>query len=157
MGMVVSFDVDDTLVCDRSVPTEPSAPWLFRLWFNEPLRRGARDLMRELIRLDCKLWIYTTSFRDPLYLKLWFRSLGVRLAGVVNQTVHDRVVKPMPFRGYTPSKYPPAFGIDMHVDDSEGVGEEGRRHGFSVVVVRPDDVGWTATVLDAVHSQRGAR
>ena len=49
-----------------------------------------------------------------------------------------------------PSKYPPAFGIDLHVDDSEGVRMEGDEHGFRVVVVRPDDENWIQRVLDAV-------
>jgi hypothetical protein len=49
-----------------------------------------------------------------------------------------------------PSKYPPAFGIDLHVDDSEGVAEEGRRHRFAVVVVSPRDPDWAARVLAAV-------
>jgi hypothetical protein len=52
-----------------------------------------------------------------------------------------------------PSKYPPAFGIDLHVDDSEGVAEEGRRHHFGVVVVSPQDPEWTATVLAAVEAR----
>jgi hypothetical protein len=49
-----------------------------------------------------------------------------------------------------PSKYPPAFDIDLHVDDSEGVRMEGDEFGFRVVVVRPDDENWTERVLDAV-------
>jgi hypothetical protein len=49
-----------------------------------------------------------------------------------------------------PSKYPPAFNIDLHVDDSEGVRMEGDLHGFRVVVVRPDDEDWTQKVLEAV-------
>ncbi len=47
--------------------------------------------------------------------------------------------------------YPPAFGIDLHVDDSEGVRLEGEEHGFHVVVVRPDDERWTKRVLDAAE------
>jgi hypothetical protein len=37
----------------------------------------------------------------------------------------------------------------MHVDDSDGVRLEGRRHGFRVVVVSPDDADWTRKVLAA--------
>jgi hypothetical protein len=67
---------------------------------------------------------------------------------VVNQTQHDRVV------GRSgPSKLPPAFGIALHVDDSEGVALEGERYGFSVVVVSPDDLEWTSRVLEAVDSR----
>jgi hypothetical protein len=156
--MRVSFDVDDTLVCYAPpAPTEQHLPWWLRPWFTEPLRRGTRDLMRELLRGGCRLWIYTTSYRDPFYLKAWFRGLGVPLEGVVNQHVHDRRVKFPAGRHYPPSKYPPAFGIDLHVDDSEGVGEEGRRFGFDVVVVRPDDLEWTGKVLAAVRRKAALR
>jgi hypothetical protein len=70
---------------------------------------------------------------------------------VVNQHRHERVVGR---RG--PSKYPPAFGINLHVDDSTGVAEEGRRNGFEVVVVAPQDVDWAARVLEAVEGRLGA-
>jgi hypothetical protein len=71
--------------------------------------------MGELLRRRCELWVYTTSYRSPRSLRGWFRCLGVPLAGVVNQARHERVVGRQ-----GPSKYPPAFGIDLHVDDSEG-------------------------------------
>jgi hypothetical protein len=78
----------------------------------------------------------------------------VPLTGVVNQDEHDRVVKKSQFPGYVPSKYPPAFGIDLHVDDSEGVAIEGREHGFRVVVVPPSDLDWANRVLAAVDEMR---
>lgn len=143
--MRISFDIDDTLVCSARVPAEqPLARWR-RFWYSERLRAGTTELMRELIRMRCEVWFYTTSYRTPRYLTGWFRCLGVPIAGVVNQDLHDRVVGR---RG--PSKYPPAFGIDLHVDDSEGVGMEGRQHGFAVVVVAPEDRDWVGRVLAAV-------
>src|SRR5262245_19722678 len=69
-------------------------------------------------------------------------STGIAISGVVNQYEHDRVVSRQ-----GPSKYPPAFGIDLHVDDSEGVAEEGRHHRFRVVVVSPGDSAWAGKVL----------
>jgi hypothetical protein len=104
--------------------------------------------MSELVARHHELWIYTTSFRSPRYLRGWFAAFGVRLAGVVNQARHERHVGR---KG--PSKLPPVFGIDLHIDDSEGVAEEGRRHGFDVIVVSPDDVQWTARVLEAVDGR----
>src|SRR5690242_1122573 len=118
--MRISFDVDDTLVCGPSIPTEQFVPRWKRLWYPEPLRHGTRDLMRSLLEQKHKLWIYTTSFRRACYLCGWFRSFGVPISGVVNQRRHEQVVGR---RG--PSKYPPAFGIDLHVDDSDGVADEG--------------------------------
>jgi hypothetical protein len=148
--MRISFDVDDTLVCGSSVPTEPAAPWWARPWFHERLRRGTRDLMRALLERRCKLWIYTTSYRSPAYLRWWFRTLGVRLEGAVNQDIHDQMVKLPQGPYYPPSKFPPAFQIDLHIDDSEGVAIEGRRFHFDVVVVSPSDLEWTSRVLAAV-------
>jgi hypothetical protein len=147
----ISFDIDDTLVCSPGVPAEQLVPRWRRPWYSERLRHGTRALMGELLRRRCDLWIYTTSYRSPRYLRGWFRCLGVPLAGVVNQARHDRVVG-----RHGPSKYPPAFGIDLHVDDSGGVGLEGERHGFAVVVVSPEDPDWAARVLEAVDLKSGA-
>jgi hypothetical protein len=104
--------------------------------------------MQELLSGGHALWIYTTSYRSTRYLRSWFRSFGVPISGVVNQQKHERIVGRQ-----GPSKYPPAFGIDLHVDDSEGVGEEGKRHRFSVVVVSPSDHDWVTRVLLAVDSR----
>lgn len=148
--MRISFDVDDTLVLYDGSPKETVVPWWWRWRYHEPLRLGTRALMQALLARNCELWIYTTSYRQPRYLRGWFKSFGVRLTDVVNQDVHDRVVKKSQFPGYMPSKYPPAFGIDLHVDDSEGVAMEGQEHGFRVVVVSPADVDWGTRVLAAV-------
>jgi hypothetical protein len=145
--MRISFDVDDTLVCGPAVPTEQLVPWWRRWSYDEAIRSGTRALMSELAARGHELWIYTTSYRSPRYLRRWFRAFGVRLSGVVNQARHDRDVGE-----WGPSKFPPAFGIDLHVDDSEGVAEEGRRHGFDVLVVCPEDLQWAARVLEAVEA-----
>ncbi len=149
--MRISFDVDDTLVMhDAPTPRENFVPWYWRWRYAENLRRGTKDLMRALLARQCELWIYTTSYRQPRYMRGWFKSFGVTLTDVVNQDVHDLHVKKSQFPGYTPSKYPPAFGIDLHVDDSEGVAMEGQEHGFRVVVVAPTDFEWMVRVLAAV-------
>ena len=141
----VSFDVDDTLICGPGVPTETGLPLWNRWRYPEPPRRGCRDLMRALALRGCRIWAYTTSGRSHAYLRGWFTQLGVRLEGVVNQATHAQVVG---HRG--PSKYPPAFGIGLHVDDSPGVAIEGRTHGFRVVLVSPHDERWTEQVLHGV-------
>jgi hypothetical protein len=149
--MRISFDVDDTLVIyDPTSPKEIVVPWWWRWRYNEPLRHGTKALLQALQAAGHELWIYTTSYRQPRYMRGWFKCFGVKLYDVVNQDIHDLRVKKSHFTGYTPSKYPPAFNIDLHVDDSEGVAEEGRMHGFRVVVVSPTDVDWAAKVLAAV-------
>ncbi len=146
--MRISFDVDETLVCGSPVPSEQFLSWWRRWLYRERIRLGTRDLMLELASRHHEVWIYTTSFRSPRYMRGWFAGFGVRLSGVVNQVRHDRQVGR---RG--PSKLPSAFGIDLHVDDSEGVAEEGRRHGFDIIVISPDDTQWVARVLEAVDAR----
>jgi len=148
--LVISFDLDDTLICYQpSVPCEPNrVPWLLRHWFGEPLRLGTASLLRELASRGMQTWVVTTSYRSPAYIRWFFRFYGIRLAGVVNQEVYDRRVTR--YFDRPPSKYPPAFGIDLHIDDSQGVEMEGQDHGFNVVVVKPDDDRWAEKVLAAI-------
>ena len=150
--MRVSLDVDDTLVCPPGTPTEQHLALWRRPWYNEKLRLGTRELLDGLTSRRCELWIYTTSYRSLRYLNGWFRGLGYPLCGAVNQATHDRVVGRQ-----GPSKFPPAFGIDVHVDDSQGVALEGKRHGFAVVVVSPEDRDWVARILYAVDSRLDSR
>jgi len=77
---------------------------------------------------------------------------GIKIDGIVNDERHRMELKDRRFTRL-PSKYPPAFDIDLHVDDSEGVLMEGREHGFKVVVVQPDDSDWARRILDAVENK----
>jgi len=149
--MRISFDVDDTLVL-RGIDAQPERgrfPVFIHRWLGEPLRLGACSLVRELRRRGCSIWIYTSSGRTPFEIRFWLFLHGIRVDGVVNEERHRRELAGRTF-SRLPSKYPPAFGIDLHVDDSEGVRMEGDEHGFRVVVVSPDDEHWTQRVLDAV-------
>lgn len=143
--MRISFDLDDTLICGLSVPAEQHVSRWLRWRYPEPLRRGTRALMTELARRQCRIWLYTSSCRCPRYLKAWFARFGVPIEGVVNLERHHQTVG---LRG--PSKFPPAFGIDLHVDDSPGVALEGESHRFAVVTVSPDDPDWAEKVLAEV-------
>jgi hypothetical protein len=146
-AMHVSFDIDDTLVCGPEVPTEQFVPFWYRRRYAEQVRRGCRELMQALAARGCPIWLYTSSRRPPRYLRGWFLCMGIRLEGIVNLCRHEEVVG---YRG--PSKYPPAFGIGLHVDDSAGVAMEGQSHGFRVVLVSPQDERWTERVLEAVDA-----
>lgn len=151
----VSFDLDDTLTSHCSkVPIEKCLfPAFINHWLGEPLRRGTKRLFRELRQLDCSIWIYTSSGRSSAYIKRWFLLYGIRIDGVVNGNRHCRALNRHHLRRL-PSKFPPAFGIDLHIDDSEGVKMEGDEHGFRVVVIHPHDEHWTEKVLDAVATLR---
>jgi hypothetical protein len=154
----ISFDIDDTLACHHGhvVAEKSRVPAAIHRWLGEPLRVGTRALIRELRRRGCSIWIYTSSGRSPFYIRRWLLLHGIRVDGVVNNDRHRRSLAAHGFLN-APSKFPPAFGIDLHVDDSEGVQMEGDEHGFRVVVVRPDDEHWTQKVLDAVTRSQAAK
>ena len=151
--MRISFDLDDTLICYRAnVPCERRrVPFMLLPWFDEHLSRGTAELLHELTRRGWEIWIYTTSGRTERYMRWWLRFYGIKLGGMVNEHLHGR----LPMAGSV-SKYPPAFQIDLHVDDSEGVRMEGEKHGFRVAVVSPDDPAWAAHVLTAAAEVEAA-
>ncbi len=150
--MRISFDLDDTLVCGDHVPSESFVPRLLRPFYPERLRAGTGQLMTALSARGCSLWVYTSSRRHPRYIRRWFRAGGVRLDGVVTQCVHEEHIGS---RG--PSKFPPAFGIGLHVDDSMGVAMEGWSHGFQVLLVEPEERWWVEKVLREVDRLRAMR
>jgi hypothetical protein len=154
--MRVSFDIDDTLVLHslNAAPSEGGRfPGFICRWLGEPLRLGTFALMRQLREQGCSIWIYTSSGRTEFYIRLWLFLYGISVDGIVNDRRHRRELL---LQNYPrlPSKYPPAFKIDLHVDDSDGVRLEGLQHGFNVVVIDPGDVRWTDKVLDAFNELR---
>ena len=150
--MRIAFDLDDTLIPKlHSFPTEPAPFGLLSWWFcREPLRLGTKELLRGLRRQGHELWIYTSSLRSPFSVKWLFRQYGIGIAGIVNQDRHDQVIGRMDQTFRSLCKYPPAFGIDLLVDDSEGVFLESFRHGFPVILVEPGDENWFMTVIDGI-------
>jgi hypothetical protein len=148
--MRIAFDLDGTLIPIAGSGMQVERLGVFsRAVSREPMRAGAPSLLRGLGRRGHEVWLYTTSFRSPTRLRMWFGSFGVHLSGVVNQARHTAT---MSGEGLACSKYPPAFGIDLLVDDSQGVEVEGRRLGFSVLRVDCDDATWCSRVESAVSA-----
>lgn len=148
--MRIAFDIDGTLTpLGKGQFRASPLPLPMRLFFREPLREGAVALMRELQADGHDLWIYTSSLRSKPYLHLWLLCAGVRLGGIVNGPAHADALRGRPV---SPSKFPPAFGIDLLVDDSAGVEVEGGKHGFRVVVIDPEDVHWASKVKAACQA-----
>jgi hypothetical protein len=142
--MRIAFDLDGTLIptgfAFATVNRLPKA--ITACCGTEPLRAGAAGLMRFMQAQGDEVWVYTTSYRSTAYIRLLFLLHGVMLKGIVNQAVHDRWVKRQPGAPRC-SKYPPAFGIDLLIDDQEGVLLEAQRHGFKMIWVKPDEPDWT--------------
>jgi hypothetical protein len=146
--MRLAFDLDNTLIrCGHAFPLEtPQRRLLARLLSNEQLRHGIKALVADCHRQGWEVWVYTTSYRGAWRIRRLFWLYGIRLDGVVNQPRHDREARARC------TKHPPTFGIDLLVDDSEGVRIEGERHGFRVLVVRPEDEQWAEKVRAALDS-----
>lgn len=141
--MRIAFDLDDTLLpTTHDFPVEmPSKKFWSYVFKYEPLRKGTFELFSQCKILNHEIWIYTTSFRSPIYIKRLFWLYNLKLDGVINQNIHTQKVK-QPI-----SKYPPAFDIDILIDNSEGVKIEGERHGFKTIWILPNDNQWTENVL----------
>ncbi|RZL13203.1 MAG: hypothetical protein EOO62_08845 [Hymenobacter sp.] len=140
--MRIAFDLDNTLIRGEynfalEVPKRKFWAWLLG---KESLRAGIVELADYCRARGWEIWVYTTSYRSAAYIRRLFWLHGIQLDGVVNQARHDREVT------VRSTKYPPQFGIDLLVDDSEGVRLEAERHGFAMLVVSPQDSEWLTKV-----------
>lgn len=145
--MKISFDLDDTLIPGRvDFPTEKQNAFQKFLGI-EPVREGAIKLMKRLKSDGHSICIYTTSYRKTIAIRFSFWTFGIVLDSVINQTRHEEVLQE---KRNLFSKYPPAFNIDLHIDDSPGVGLEGQRFKFKTVIVN-DDKLWTEQVLSSIN------
>jgi hypothetical protein len=140
--MRIAFDLDNTLIrCDHDFPLEkPKRRVWARLLGGEPLRQGVVAVAEYCQQRQWQVWVYTTSYRSHWYIRKLFWLHGIKLAGVVNQQRHDREVTARC------TKHPPTFGINLLIDDSEGVRLEGEKHGFRTLVIQPQDTDWEAKI-----------
>lgn len=145
--MIISFDLDDTLIPGTKTFDTEDQNLLQRLIGVEKIRKGTIGLFKQLRSRGYSIFIYTTSFRPTLKAKLTFMSYGISVDRVINQQCHDKELKENRTRC---SKFPPAFGIDIHVDDSIGVGMEGDRFKFKTIIIEEDDLNWTEAILRSV-------
>ena len=146
--MRLAFDLDNTLIrCGHDFPlATPQRRIWAKFLGNEQLRHGIKDLADSCRQRGWEVWVYTTSYRSAWRIRRLFWLHGIWLDGVVNQQRHDREAQARC------TKHPPSFGIDLLIDDSEGVRIERERHGFRVLVVAPEDAQWAEKVQAAVES-----
>lgn len=145
MPFRIAFDLDDTLLSPNNEFEYEHFPpvWFIKLLGFEPLRKPTiqlfRDLRKQAYQGKTELWVYTSSFRRKSYIRGLFGCYGLWLDGVVNGNLHKRRMKNTAQRC---SKYPPAFGIDILIDNSKGVKLEGEKQGFQVIQIDPLDEHW---------------
>lgn len=146
--MRVAFDLDNTLIpCGYNFPLEkPKRRIWAKLLGKEHLRQGIKDLVDYSRQRGWEVWVYTTSYRSAWQIRRLFWLHGIHLDGVMNQQRHDREAQARC------TKHPPSFGIELLIDDSEGVRIEGARHGFRVLVVAPEDAQWAEKVKQVLEA-----
>ncbi|MEO0043176.1 MAG: hypothetical protein RL329_2624 [Bacteroidota bacterium] len=146
--MRIAFDLDNTLIPNAfDFETElPNRKWMAKLFRYEPLRLGTKALFDACHAKGYETWIYTSSLRSTFYIRKLFWLYDIKLHGIINQMIHDAVVK------VGSSKYPPHFGIDYLIDDSKGVQMEGKQYGFKVILVDPSDCCWEKRILNSLLS-----
>ena len=150
--MRVAFDLDNTLIRNSFPFPLAKARWpiVSKLLQTESLRLGVGELFSFCRQQRWEVWIYTTSYRSPFYIRKLLWTYGLRADGIINQAQHNKHVR------VKSTKHPPTFGIDVLIDDSLGVQLEGQRFGFSVIQIDPENAAWVTTVQTQLLSLASA-
>lgn len=145
--MHISFDLDSTLIPHGDEFLSEPRFWVYQWLGLEKIRKGTPKLMTILRKNGCQIHIYSTSYRSKMKIRLTFALYGIRINKIVNQydnkTIMNRLNKQV-------SKFPPAFGFDIHIDDSLGVKMEGEKNAFKVIHIDPQAEDWIKQILDKI-------
>jgi len=80
-----------------------------------------------------------------------FHTYGIRIDKIINQRIHEETMSSLHLNT---SKYPPAFNMYIHIDDSKGVALEGQRYNFRTIIIDNDDNNWTAYILNQLLTKK---
>ncbi|MEM1136562.1 MAG: HAD family hydrolase [Bacteroidota bacterium] len=146
--MKISFDLDDTIIpsTKEDFPTEKRS-LLQRILGIELLREGTGEVIRKLQASGNTVGIYTTSYRSTTKIRFQFWTYGISVDFVINETLNRKTLSKT---NVHTSKYPPAFHIDLHIDDSEGVAREGHLHNFTTIIIKRQDSTWQEKILNSL-------
>ena len=150
--MKISFDLDDTLfVNEDRVKIESELKFPYKYFYKEKLRYGSIDIMKKMIKNNIELWIYTTSFRTQNYIKNYFLKYGIRIKinNIINGQRHMNEVQKNRAE-ILPSKYPPRYKIDLHIDDDISVKENGDIYGFKVFLIKENMINWVEELWEII-------
>ena len=137
--MNISFDLDSTLIPNGKEFEIEKVNKIAKYFGIEEIRKGTSELISHLQSEGHKIHIYTTSFRTKRKIRLTLKYYGIKINRIINQTKNQKVLKSMNINS---SKYPTAFDFDIHIDDSKGVGIEGKKFNFKVIIIEPTDKNW---------------
>jgi len=144
--MKISFDLDDTIISTTKFSLEKESFWS-KIIGAERIRLGTIKLFKELRIQNHQIYVYTTSYRSKVKIKLMFLCYGIPVDFVINQYLHEKRVRK---NGKSVSKFPPEFDIDIHIDDSLGVEMEGKKFGFKTIIVSANDENWVSKILEKI-------
>lgn len=143
--MIISFDLDDTLIPGSKVFETEERNIIQRIAGAERIRKGTIQLFKKLRDRGHKIYIYTTSFRPTLKIRITFLLYGLSVDRIINQQCHDKELNENKNRC---SKFPPAFEIDIHIDDSPGLKIEGERFNFKTIIIEENEIDWESKILE---------
>ncbi|MFT4660921.1 MAG: hypothetical protein ACI8XB_001192 [Patiriisocius sp.] len=146
--MKISFDLDDTLIPAKDEDFETEGKNLIqKLLGIESIRKGTKGVFEELKNSRHEVGVYTTSYRGIGRIRFQFWTYGISTDFIVNEKLNRKRLKEI---GKSSSKYPPAFDVNLHIDDSNGVEMEGEKHGFNVIILTKDESDWTNKIIENV-------
>ena len=83
--------------------------------------------------------------RSEFKINLFFFSYGMSVDFIINKQKHKKEVRGL---AKNSSKFPPTFGIDVHIDDSLGVQMEGEKYSFKTIIIDFENANWTKTIVE---------
>ena len=146
--MRIAFDLDSTLIRDSDNFPLENKNLIQKLFFITGIRKDTKRIFSELKEKNHEIWIYTASYRLQILIKLLFLLYGLKLDGVVNQRKHNNRLCGNKIKQI---KFPPKFNLDVLIDNSESVYQEGLKHNFKVIKISPNDIKWGDTVLQELN------
>ncbi|UZR96779.1 hypothetical protein [Chondrinema litorale] len=152
--MRIAIDLDGTLVRGNyPFPLEKVAQEYEDIFLSrECLRAGICELYSYIKESNYEFWIYTFSFRKIEEIECLFKKYNVQLDGIINYMIHKGRISEIDLEELRwIQKYPPAFGIDLLVDDLEEVKLDGDRLKFEVLLLKEKDLHWVEKVIDKLN------
>ncbi len=145
--MNISFDLDSTLIPNGNEFETEKRSRIAKIMGVEEIRKGAPQLISDLQKQGFKIHIYTTSFRPKISIRFTLWYYGIQVDRIVTQTQNQVTLKSLNIHA---SKHPKAFGFDIHVDDSKGVGIEAEKFNFKVIIIEPTDKNWIEKIKNNI-------
>lgn len=147
--MNISFDLDSTLIPNGKEFKTENRSGIAKLFGIEEMRKGTCELISDLQSQGHKIHIYTTSYRTKRKIRFTLKYYGIKVSRIVNEKENRKVLKSWDINS---SKFPPAFGFDLHIDDLKGVAIESKRFNFKAIIIEPTDKNWIEKIKRGIKN-----